>query len=87
MLQKKQNIPQDAAWKALQFTNDSLFYSFTFCFQNGQNSVRPIFDASKNRNFLVHDEFLFILLGLMSYVDSQIEVNRYAFQSQQYAMR
>ena len=35
---KKQNIPQDAAWKALQFTKNSFFFSCTFCFQNEQNS-------------------------------------------------
>jgi hypothetical protein len=33
---KKQNIPQDTAWKALQFTYDRLFYICSFSFQNDQ---------------------------------------------------
>ncbi len=34
---KKQNIPKDAARKALQFTYDHLFHICTFCLQNRQN--------------------------------------------------
>ncbi len=48
---KKIYIPQDAAWKAVQFTQDSFFYISTFCFQNRQNSKRPKFDAAKMRLF------------------------------------
>jgi hypothetical protein len=35
-------MPQDAAWKALQFTSGSLFYSCHFCFQYEQNFERPM---------------------------------------------
>ena len=40
-IKRKQNIPQDAAWRALQFTKNSLYYIGTFCFKNMRNSVRP----------------------------------------------
>ena len=36
---KKRNIPEDAAWKALQFTKNSLFLLRTFCFRKKKNSV------------------------------------------------
>jgi hypothetical protein len=50
-IKKKQNTPQDAAWKALQFVKDSWFYSCTLCFQNWQNSQRPDFEAAKKSVF------------------------------------
>ena len=37
---KKRNILKDKTWKALQFPQDYLIYSCTFCFQNGQNFRR-----------------------------------------------
>ncbi len=53
--EKRQNIPQDAAWKVLQFTLKDLFYICTFCFQNEQNYVRLIFHAA-NR---MHQKVIF----------------------------
>jgi hypothetical protein len=44
---RKQNIPEDAAWKALQFTYDSLFYNSMFCFQIGQFFEPPHFGRAK----------------------------------------
>ncbi len=65
---KKQNIPQDAAWKGIQYTKDSLLYSCTFRFQNGQNSEALVFDSSKKECFLVHDEFIFFLMSSFHYL-------------------
>ncbi len=64
---KKTNIPQDAAWKVLQFTMESLFYTCTFYFENGQNSEALIFDATEKDHFLVHNEFLFLCHQLMNH--------------------
>ncbi len=55
---RKQNMPQDAAWKALQFIKDHLFYSCTFYFENGQISERSNFNVAKMRFFLVKDELV-----------------------------
>jgi hypothetical protein len=60
---KKQNIPKDAAWRALQFTNDSLFYSCTFDYQNEQNSVRWNFNATENDHNIPFFSY-FVLLSL-----------------------
>ena len=54
---KKQNIPQDAAWKKLQFRKDSLFYSCTFCFQNERNS-EALSDVPERMGFSVFLRFL-----------------------------
>jgi hypothetical protein len=44
---RKQNIPEDAAWKALQFTYDPLPYNSMFCFQIGQFFEPPYFGRAK----------------------------------------
>ena len=40
-------IPQDAAWRALQFAQDRFVYKSTFCVQKRQNSEWPIVAAAK----------------------------------------
>ena len=46
----KQNIPQDAAWKTVQYTKNNLFCSSTFGFLNEQNSETLIFEISKKND-------------------------------------
>jgi len=42
--------PQTTSWKAIHFTHESLMYSYTVCFKNGQNSERINFIAAKRSN-------------------------------------
>jgi hypothetical protein len=44
---KKQKMPQDAAWNAVQSISWSLFHLCKFCFQKKQNSMRSIFKVAK----------------------------------------
>ena len=58
---KKPNVPKDAAWKALQFAQDSFFlHLHFFVFQNWQNSKRSDFDAAK-KSFSIYDRCVFDL--------------------------
>jgi hypothetical protein len=57
----KQNILEDAAWKALQFTYGHLFYNCTFCFQNRQNFEQSNCDHAKKIMFSIYNEFIFII--------------------------
>ncbi len=56
-----QNILEDAAWKALQFTYGHSFYNCTFCFQNRQNFEQSNYDHAKKIMFSIHNEFIFII--------------------------
>ncbi len=60
---KKNNTPEDAAWKALQSTKQSLFWLCNFCFQKKQNCVRPIFAAVKGSFFLHEGAIPFFLIS------------------------
>jgi hypothetical protein len=68
VLLKEHKIPQSAAWKALQFTQDSFSYSCTFCFQNRQNSKQPNVHAAK-KIFFGRWRARFFILVASNFVD------------------
>jgi hypothetical protein len=73
---KKQNTLQDAAWKALQFTQYHFFNSCTFYFQNSQNFERPNFDAAKKSFFNARSRFFFLIYYLKSSIEKKTKYTK-----------